>query len=140
MKVLKAVRWEVTQASVEFDLHKATLSKRLKTAGIEPGRDGKFSTKQICAAVFGDMDGEKLRETRHRANLLEIEEKEKRQELVAAAAVEKVWRSYLVAVRQHVKNHQRIPDDLKSEILLELREIPKGEFFKDAVKQEEGTE
>jgi|GEM_PF-3373810 len=138
MKVLKGVRWEVTQASVEFDLHKATLSKRLKTAGIEPGEDGKFSTKQICAAVFGDMDGEKLRVERHRANLLEIEEKEKRNELVSVAAVDRVWRSYLIATRQHVRNHQKIPEDLKSEILLELREIPAQEYFKETIGKEDG--
>lgn len=136
MKPHSAIRWTLETAAREFEIAPRTLSKRITSSGIVGGDDLKFSTKQICAAVFGDMDGEKLRETRHRANLLEIEEKEKRQELVAAAAVEKVWRSYLVAVRQHVKNHQRIPDDLKSEILLELREIPKGEFFKDAVKEE----
>lgn len=114
-----------------------TLAKRLKTAGIEPGEDGKFSTKQICAAVFGDMDGEKLRETRHRANLLEIDEQERRKELVRVDAVDRVWRSYFVATRQHVKNHQKIPDDLKAEILLELREIPRQEYFRETLAKEQ---
>ncbi len=46
------------QAASEFDIHAATLAKRIKTAGIEPGTDGKWSTVQICAAVFGDMESE----------------------------------------------------------------------------------
>ncbi len=100
----KVIRWTIPEAASEFDLHANTLSKRLKTASIEPGPDGRWSTAQICAAVYGDMDGEKLREVRHRANLLELEEKEKLRQLLPAADVERVWGGIMVAIRQSIWN------------------------------------
>lgn len=48
--------------------------------------------------------GEKLRETRHRANLLEMEEKEKLRQLLPAADVERVWGGIMVAIRQSIWN------------------------------------
>ena len=99
-----SVRWTVAAAAVEFGLDDLTLTKRIKTSEIVPGTDGKFSTRQICAAVYGDMDGEKLREVRHRANLLELQEQQLRRELVPVADVQRVWGAIVVAVRQYIWN------------------------------------
>ena len=99
-----SVRWTVAAAAVEFGLDDLTLSKRIKTSEIVPGADGKFSTRQICAAVYGDMDGEKLREVRHRANLLELQEQQLRRELVPVADVQRVWGAVIVAIRQYIWN------------------------------------
>lgn len=140
MKKAIGIKWNVESAAAEFDINPRTLSKRLKTSGIEPGEDGKFSTKQICAAVFGDMDGAKLREQMAKASMAERADKREAQELVPVANVDRVWRSYLIATRQHVRNHQKIPDDLKAEILLELREIPKGELFKETIAKDDLSE
>ena len=99
-----SVRWTVAAAAVEFGLDDLTLTKRIKTSEIVPGTDGKFSTRQICAAVYGDMDGEKLREVRHRANLLELQEQQLRRELVPVADVQRVWGAVIVAIRQYIWN------------------------------------
>lgn len=99
-----SVRWTVAAAAVEFGLDDLTLTKRIKTSEIVPGADGKFSTRQICAAVYGDMDGEKLREVRHRANLLELQEQQLRRELVPVADVQRVWGAVIVAIRQYIWN------------------------------------
>ena len=56
-KTTKPVRWTRTHAAAEFNLDAATLSKRLLAASIAPGEDGRFSTKQIVGAVFGDRAG-----------------------------------------------------------------------------------
>lgn len=72
------IRWTIEQASNEFGLDRQTLSKRITTSGILSGPDKRFSTSDICAAVFGDIESERLREKRHQANLLEMEEEERR--------------------------------------------------------------
>ena len=99
-----SVRWTVAAAAVEFGLDDLTLTKRIKTSEIVPGTDGKFSTRQICAAVYGDMDGEKLRDVRPRANLLELQEQQLRRELVPVADVQRVWGAVIVAIRQYIWN------------------------------------
>ena len=128
------------QAASEFDIHAATLAKRIKTAGIEPGTDGKWSTVQICAAVFGDMDSEKLRETRHKANLLELEEKEKRRQLVPIDDVGRVWDSVVIALRQAVWNFDA-PEETRRQWLGELRDLKPDDYFAkaDATEDDEAA-
>ena len=60
MAVKESIRWTLEKAAMEFGLDRTTLSKRITTAGIVAGEDKKFSTAQICEAVFGDLEGEKL--------------------------------------------------------------------------------
>ncbi len=136
----KVVRWTMPQAASEFDIHAATLAKRIKTAGIEPGTDGKWSTVQICAAVFGDMDSEKLRETRHKANLLELEEKEKRRQLVPIDDVGRVWDSVVIALRQAVWNFDA-PEETRRQWLGELRDLKPDDYFAkaDATEDDEAA-
>ena len=127
----KALRWTMSEAASEFDLHAATLAKRIKTAGIEPSTDGKWSTVQICAAVFGDMDSEKLRETRHKANLLELEEKEKRRQLVPIDDVGRTWDAVVIALRQAVWNFDA-PEEVRRQWLGELRDLKPDDYFAKA--------
>jgi hypothetical protein len=134
MKVQKRVEWTIEQAAAEFDINPRTLSKRLKQNGTEPALEGgKFSTKQIAAAVFGDMDGEKLRETRLRADLLQVELAEKNRDLLARDEVLRVWSGVVVAMRQVVKG-SNLSDTEKHECLRQIRELKVTDFGKE--KQE----
>jgi hypothetical protein len=67
------LRWTIGRAATEFPISAKTLAERIKKAGIEPADDGKFSTDQICRACFGDLRGEQTRETKARADKLEIQ-------------------------------------------------------------------
>ncbi len=53
-KPTKPIRWTRQAAAAEFELDAQTLSNRLLAASISAGDDGRFSTKQILAAVMGD--------------------------------------------------------------------------------------
>ena len=128
-RMAASVRWTVAAAAVEFGLDDLTLSKRIKTSEIVPGADGKFSTRQICAAVYGDMDGEKLREVRHRANLLELQEQQLRRELVPVADVQRVWGAVIVAIRQYIWNCNAEETD-RRRWLAELVELKVEDYFK----------
>ena len=94
-----------------------------------PGADGKFSTRQICAAVYCGMDGERLREVRHRANLLELQEQQLRRELVPVADVQRVWGAIVVAVRQYIWNCNAEETD-RRRWLAELVELKVEDYFK----------
>lgn len=83
----KPIRWTIEGACREFDVSRPTLSARITQSGILAGEDKRYSTADICRAVFGDIEGEKLRTERHRANLLEIEEQERRGQLLKKTEV-----------------------------------------------------
>ena len=53
-KLPTPVRWTVQAGSLDFAVDEKTLAARLNRAGTLPGRDKKYSTAQICAAVYGD--------------------------------------------------------------------------------------
>jgi hypothetical protein len=72
-KAITAIRWTVERAASEFQIDRKTLTKRIRAGDVRPGADGKFSTEQICAAVFGDYRREQLRELRERATKLTLE-------------------------------------------------------------------
>lgn len=87
MAAHQPIRWTIEQASNEFGLDRQTLAKRITSAGILAGADKRFTTSDICSAVYGDIEGEKLRTERHRANLLEMDEQERRGSLLKKSEV-----------------------------------------------------
>jgi hypothetical protein len=79
------LRWTLGLAATEYGLDRRTLSTRAKTSGEVPGLDGKFSTKQVAAIIYGDLAGEKLRKLRAEADLAEIERDALRKETISMA-------------------------------------------------------
>lgn len=124
----KALRWTLDNAGSEFGCDSKTLASRMKRAGISPGKDGKFSTREIAAAVFGDIESEKFRETRHRANLLELEEQEKRRESIPTGQVVEAWSAIVIAIKQAIWNFDA-PEEARRKWLGELRDLKVDEYF-----------
>lgn len=122
MKTTKPIRWGVELAASEFGINPRTVSSRIKTTGIIPGDDGKFSTKQIAAAVFGDIDGERLRETRAKADGLELENQRKRGEVIYVAEFVREYHSVLIGMKQIIMN-SKLKEEDKNEILGNLARI-----------------
>lgn len=123
----KPIRWTCESAQVEFGPDAKTIAARLRASGVTAGEDGKFSTRQIALAVFGDIDGEKLRLAHHQANLAEMEDKRQKGQLLDAAQVQSVWEQHLVALRTAVWNFDA-PEDVRRRWMLELRTIPVAEY------------
>lgn len=68
----KGVRWSLTQAADEFGIDRGGLKRRLVQSNIEPGQDDKFSTFQVCQAIFGSYDTERTRKITSEANRSEL--------------------------------------------------------------------
>jgi hypothetical protein len=90
-----------------------------------------FSTRDICAAVFGDMEGEKLRNLRRDAELKEIELARLNRELIAAEKVTEVWASVFIALRQAIWNCDA-PEASRRRWLAEIQDINRDEYFTTA--------
>lgn len=132
MRKHEKIEWSIELAASEFDINPRTLSKRFKQLGIEPSlADGKrFSTKQVTQAVFGDIDGERLRKTKHEADLLEVELARERSQVLPTEDVLRVWSNIAIAIRQVVKGSS-LSENEKNECLRQIRELQAKDFGKE---------
>lgn len=127
------VRWTLRAASHDFDIHRETLTKRLALQGIVCGEDECFSTADICKAIYGDLDGEKLLLTREQRIKAERENATAAKQLIPADVVERVWSSTIIEFRQRVLG-SGIDGQLKKELLEILTETTRDEYFAAAIK------
>ena len=119
----KQKHWGLDEASAEFGCDKDTLSKYFKQAGQSPAfKDGAFATNQIVIALFGDYDAQKTRKITHEANLLEMEEKQSRGELVVKADVVDLVTVGLQAMVATILAMTEITIEQREQIIKQLRE------------------
>jgi len=118
----KVIRWSKWRAASEFGIDQKTLTGRLTRYGIEPGRDNNYTTKQICDAVFGDIDNEKLRLTKEQADKLEIENAQSRGDLVKMSEIVDVMQRGLQAMTATVMGMTDLQVEHREKIIEQLRE------------------
>jgi hypothetical protein len=114
-KRLRTIRWSVELAASEFQIDRRTLTKRIRAGDIQPGSDGKFSTEQVCAAVFGDYRREQLREIRGRADKLELENEAFRRERIPLEDITRVTNETFSAIAGTIRANR---DKVLSESLI----------------------
>ena len=130
-KTVNSIRWSAFKASAEFGIDRLALTKAIKQNSIEPGKDGKFSTKQICNAVFGDIDSERLRLTREQADKIFLDNQKRKGELIERRAVRDFIGKVFVNIRQRITASHLIEEE-KDEMLLDLKVLGQSEWAKKA--------
>jgi|APGre2960657404_1045060.scaffolds.fasta_scaffold279607_2 phage terminase Nu1 subunit (DNA packaging protein) len=116
------IRWTIETAAREFGLDKETLAKRLTAGGVLPGADKKFGTADICRAVFGDIEGEKLRLVREQADAQAIKNQVARRELTPTPAVRRHLEAVLVALKAGILASGLMKEE-KDDLLNNLRKL-----------------
>ncbi len=140
-KSLNPYRWTVTLAASEWGINPKTLGMRIKTAGIVPGSDGLFSTREIDKAIHTTFEAEKTRLTGEQADIAEIKKHELRGELVPVDVVEFLWASRILEYRERVLS-EPIDQKSKENLLSCIPEIKREEYFSRAIAdvEEVGSE
>lgn len=137
---LKTVRWTLHAAASDWDIDDKTLEKNIKSSGVIAGEDGKFSTLDICKAVYGDLKGDHIRAmTRNQnesADMQAVKKANLLRENIPAHLVVSVWSSMMIELRQKIL-YAEIPDKAKQDILKDLMAIPVEDYFKEAKADEE---
>jgi hypothetical protein len=117
------LRWGADRAAVEFGMSANTLRKALNKESIACGADGCFSTQEICRAVFGGLNEEKLLTQRQLTRKYELENSIveasvlNRSELTTAfAALADAMRSRIIV--------SGLTRDEKADLLRDLASIP----------------
>ena len=98
----QAIRWPISTAAREFGRDHKTLSRALTRLEESPGQDGRFSTLQIVAALYGDKAAEDLRKTRLQADQIDMANQERRKELVPTEDVYRFCEGVFIALREKI--------------------------------------
>lgn len=125
-------RWSLDSGSREFGCDWKTLRSRFAKESIEPGADGRYSTAQIIAALYGDRESEELREIREKADKLAIANRKARGELIPAESVYAWAEGIFIAIRQAILN-SGIPQDAQDAALTNLQRLTSEEARKQPI-------
>ena len=124
---LTPIRWTIERAASEFGPNPKTIAKAIKAHGIDPGRDGKWSTAQMCAACFGDLESEKLRKIKAESDLLELECGEKEASLCETKRVGEYLLGIFTIIRERLLS-SGLSDLEKKQLITELQGLKDHEF------------
>lgn len=141
---VELVRWSIKKAAEEFDTNQATLTGKLKSAGILPNpQDQCFSTMDIVTAIYGGLSNklkaEQIKDTRESAALKNVRKQNLLRENIPVAMVEKVWSDFIVDLVQKI-NNQDLPDKVRKEILADLQQIDTEKYFDGKVAEKDSDE
>lgn len=118
----KNLRWTTEHAATEFGLDRRTLAKRLRALSIEPGRDRKYGTLDICKAVFGDDPRNEV--AREQARNFRLKNDTLAEERIPIGDIDAVWDPVLQNTAACLKEHKGavLTEELINEIFTRLRE------------------
>ena len=139
MKQSKQITWTTEQAAREFGRSRTTVAARLADAAAKPDGDGKFTTKQICDALFGSAHQARLREANARAELAETRTAILHRRWLPTAMVESAWRGIVATIRQRLLevpsavagSDAKLSERIRKEISTALEDLSKAELPND---------
>jgi hypothetical protein len=102
MKAKQITTWTIDGASREFGCSRTKLASRLSDCGAKPDSNGKFTTKQICEALFGSAHQARLREANARADLAEARTAILHRKWLPVDLIEGAWRATITTFRQRL--------------------------------------
>ena len=101
----KTVRWTVEHAATEFGPDRRTLAKRLRDAGVVKGADGKYSTQDICRAIYEAESARDAKDRQH-TELLRVQTENARRERIPIGLVEALWDAAIQGTAAALKAHK----------------------------------
>jgi hypothetical protein len=103
-KTRGSLTWSIRRAATEFGVSEETVRRGLSEQGVELAerKSGNLTTRQIAAAIFGDLDREKILDMRQRRLDRERAEKVKAGELIPREVMEAIYQDALGPIRQRL--------------------------------------
>jgi len=100
------------------------LNRALARISATPGKDGCYSTAQICEALFGDMHKEKVKTQRQITDRITLENQITRAEVLNRAELMKVMAAIADAFVSRVMSVQGLSRQEKEDLLKDLASWP----------------
>ena len=131
----RLIKWSITRACAEFGTTYQTLVKRLNERAEQADVNDKYTTRQICSALYGDIQEERLRKTKEEADQLGLENAKKRGLLIPVADAAELNRRVAFAIRQKIVASS-LPPDRVNAILLDIQRLAEVDFTKEGAVDE----
>ena len=120
----ESLRWSIYKGAIEFGCDKSTLANKLTAAGINPGEDGCYTTCDLHSALsggsVGDLRSERKRESKARADYLELKNAKLRGELLPAVQVKEALEDLFRHLRAEIMGASGHTNDEKRSLLNQL--------------------
>jgi hypothetical protein len=117
------LKWNSERAATEFGLTGPTLRKLLAKNSAQADADGLYSTKQICDAVFGGLNEEKLLTQRQMTRKLELENQITEGSVLNRAALETGFAAVADAMVSRIMVSE-LDRSAKEDLLRDLSGVP----------------
>jgi len=98
------MNWTISKAASEWGIDRRTLERRLKAAGWEVNPRDEWTTKDISAAIYGELELERIRKTREEADKLELDNAERRKDLITAEDAKEIFGRPLEPIARSLKD------------------------------------
>jgi len=109
-------------AAANFLVSAKTLARRLRASGTEPGRDGKYWTAQIAAAIYDEGFRQRLKKVEEETALLQLKREPLESELIPTRMVPALVSAIASAIREKILASP-LPEEERREILAELTSL-----------------
>ena len=119
--------WTLSSAEREFGAERRTIAKRLAAIGEQPDRRGRFATRQILAALFGDLHAQRSALAAELVEAARLKNELRRGELISLADCTAVVEVAAAAIRQKLLNCS-LPDPEKRRLLDDIFALRKLTF------------
>lgn len=119
--------WTLSKAGVEFGFDPKTVGARLTDAGQKPDNNGRFTTRQICAALYGDERAEKQKLLAEQIKHAALKNAKQEGSLIALESACFVAQRAAFAVKQRILSLS-LPDDEKRGLLAEIAALAETDF------------
>ena len=117
-------RWTIETACREFGINSALLRKRLNAVHERADReDHCYSTEQLIKAIYGSIQGERLREVKERADNLSLKNASLRGDLLDRQELAKALEPIFLAVKQLVAA-SALPKEVRDDLLSTIATYP----------------
>ena len=123
------IRMSEREARHEFHVSWSKMKRALRLAEIEPGKDGKYSVRQIATALFGHKNPleQKAKEARWRADIKQAELKKQQLEALKARLIlrdvaEKKFRESTAVIAEIIRRHPKVSPTEKRQWIEEMSE------------------
>lgn len=117
MRRAEPIKWTRELICAEFGMDNRTLGKRLRAAQLDSAI---LSSKQVFAALNGNIDAEKLRLTKAQADKIELENQESLRVLIRVDEAEEFLTKFFSAARERILSNLKLDETEKDKILESL--------------------
>ena len=121
VKANTKLKWSVAGAAAQFGVSRDTLSRKLRSSGVEPSQY--YSSREVLKALFPDVAAERERRLRTDSDYVQLKTQILRGSYLEKSALTQAIQSVFLAVAQIINGNVKLTPEERAEIHQNLASI-----------------